>query len=158
MSRNTVQNWESGPSTLPGTLGDACNPNTGHRDGGGTVADLGAPSATDDLGVPDGDGGVVVTAPRCGDGTVDPGEQCDPTGPPCPQGTCQADCTCPCDFLDPSDCLYPFPSDYLTIADPTTDSGRRVHLRRVLGQGEDHPEILTIPETSYLKGAVLQAD
>jgi hypothetical protein len=24
VSRNTVQNWESGPSALPGTLGDAC--------------------------------------------------------------------------------------------------------------------------------------
>ena len=24
VTRNTVQNWESGPSALPGTLGDAC--------------------------------------------------------------------------------------------------------------------------------------
>jgi hypothetical protein len=30
-------------------------------------------------------------------------------------------------------------------------------LERVLGQGEDHPEVLTIPETGYLKGAVLRA-
>ena len=30
--------------------------------------------------------------------------------------------------------------------------------RRILGQGEDHPEVLTIPETGYLKGAVLQAE
>jgi 23S rRNA (cytosine1962-C5)-methyltransferase len=37
------------------------------------------------------------------------------------------------------------------------DSGRRILLRRVLGQAADHPEILTIPETGYLKGAVLQA-
>jgi 23S rRNA (cytosine1962-C5)-methyltransferase len=37
------------------------------------------------------------------------------------------------------------------------DSGRRLILRRVLGQGEDHPEVVTIPETGYLKGAVLQA-
>ncbi|HEY7634199.1 MAG TPA: class I SAM-dependent rRNA methyltransferase [Gemmatimonadales bacterium] len=44
------------------------------------------------------------------------------------------------------------------LADAAGDSGRRVLLRRVLGQGEDHPEVLTIPETSYLKGAVLQAD
>jgi hypothetical protein len=41
--------------------------------------------------------------------------------------TLEGSCT-PCDFLDPSDCLFPFPSDYFTIADPTTDSGRRVHL------------------------------
>jgi hypothetical protein len=26
-----------------------------------------------------------------------------------------------------------------------------------LGQGVDHPEVLTIPETGYLKGAVLRA-
>jgi 23S rRNA (cytosine1962-C5)-methyltransferase len=49
--------------------------------------------------------------------------------------------------------------EFLTmLTDAAADSGRRVHLRRVLGQGEDHPEILTIPETSYLKGAVLQAE
>ncbi len=39
----------------------------------------------------------------------------------------------------------------------TEDSGRRICLRRVLGQASDHPEILTIPETGYLKGAVLEA-
>jgi 23S rRNA (cytosine1962-C5)-methyltransferase len=38
------------------------------------------------------------------------------------------------------------------------DSGRRLVLERWLGQGEDHPEVLTIPETGYLKGAVLRAD
>lgn len=37
------------------------------------------------------------------------------------------------------------------------DSGRQVVLERVLGQGKDHPEVLTIPETGYLKGAVLRA-
>jgi hypothetical protein len=31
-------------------------------------------------------------------------------------------------------------------------------LVRVLNQGVDHPEIVTIPETGYLKGAVLRAD
>jgi 23S rRNA (cytosine1962-C5)-methyltransferase len=44
------------------------------------------------------------------------------------------------------------------LKDAAGDSGRRVLLRQVLGQGEDHPEVLTIPETSYLKGAVLQAE
>jgi 23S rRNA (cytosine1962-C5)-methyltransferase len=49
--------------------------------------------------------------------------------------------------------------DFLAmLAEAAGDSGRRVHLVRILGQGEDHPEILTIPETSYLKGAVLQAE
>jgi 23S rRNA (cytosine1962-C5)-methyltransferase len=44
------------------------------------------------------------------------------------------------------------------LGEAAADSGRRVFLRRVLGQGIDHPEVLTIPETSYLKGAVLQAE
>jgi 23S rRNA (cytosine1962-C5)-methyltransferase len=49
--------------------------------------------------------------------------------------------------------------EFLTmLVEAAGDSGRRIHLRRLLGQGEDHPEILTIPETSYLKGAVLQAE
>ncbi|HKV76456.1 MAG TPA: class I SAM-dependent rRNA methyltransferase [Gemmatimonadales bacterium] len=38
------------------------------------------------------------------------------------------------------------------------DSGRRLRLEQLLGQGPDHPEIMTIPETGYLKGAVLRAD
>jgi 23S rRNA (cytosine1962-C5)-methyltransferase len=37
------------------------------------------------------------------------------------------------------------------------DSGRRIVLDRVIGQGQDHPVVLTIPETGYLKGAVLTA-
>jgi 23S rRNA (cytosine1962-C5)-methyltransferase len=36
------------------------------------------------------------------------------------------------------------------------DSGRRVALRRVVTQPSDHPEILTIPESGYIKGAVLE--
>ena len=42
------------------------------------------------------------------------------------------------------------------LAEAAGDSGRRVMLRQVLGQGEDHPVVLTIPETGYLKGAVLK--
>jgi 23S rRNA (cytosine1962-C5)-methyltransferase len=38
------------------------------------------------------------------------------------------------------------------------DSGRRLVLRQVTGQPIDHPEIVTIPETGYLKGTVLQAE
>ena len=44
------------------------------------------------------------------------------------------------------------------LAEAAADSGRRLFLRHILGQDVDHPEVLTIPETSYLKGAVLQAD
>jgi hypothetical protein len=33
-----------------------------------------------------------------------------------------------CDGLDPVACLLPFPNDAFTGADPTTDTGRRVHL------------------------------
>ena len=76
-----------------------------------------------------------TTIPTCGNGVVENGEQCDAPGSSC-GGTdvCGSDCTCPCtvdtcpcDFLDPSECLYPFPSDYFTVADATTDTGRRVH-------------------------------
>lgn len=37
------------------------------------------------------------------------------------------------------------------------DSGRRMTLRSLRGQAIDHPEILTIPETGYIKGALLEA-
>jgi 23S rRNA (cytosine1962-C5)-methyltransferase len=42
------------------------------------------------------------------------------------------------------------------LTEAAGDSGRRVMLDRILGQGEDHPEIVTIPETGYLKGAVVR--
>jgi 23S rRNA (cytosine1962-C5)-methyltransferase len=47
---------------------------------------------------------------------------------------------------------------FAMLEDAAADSGRRMVLTHQLGQGEDHPEILTIPETGYLKGAVLTAD
>jgi len=37
------------------------------------------------------------------------------------------------------------------------DSGRRLALREMIGQPLDHPEILTVPETGYIKGAILEA-
>jgi 23S rRNA (cytosine1962-C5)-methyltransferase len=37
------------------------------------------------------------------------------------------------------------------------DSGRRMIIRSVVGQPIDHPEVLTIPETGYIKGALLEA-
>ncbi len=44
------------------------------------------------------------------------------------------------------------------LAEAAADSGRRIHVTRILGQPEDHPDILTVPETGYLKGAVLRAE
>jgi 23S rRNA (cytosine1962-C5)-methyltransferase len=44
------------------------------------------------------------------------------------------------------------------LSEAAGDSGRRIRVRRLLGQGEDHPEVLTIPETGYLKGALLEAE
>jgi 23S rRNA (cytosine1962-C5)-methyltransferase len=43
------------------------------------------------------------------------------------------------------------------LAEAAGDSGRRLVVERILGQGADHPEVLTIPETGYLKAAVLRA-
>jgi 23S rRNA (cytosine1962-C5)-methyltransferase len=37
------------------------------------------------------------------------------------------------------------------------DSGRRIVLRELRGQPVDHPELLAVPETGYIKGALLQA-
>lgn len=44
-----------------------------------------------------------------------------------------------------------------TLQDAASDSGRRIAIRAVTGQPRDHPEILTIPESGYLKGALLEA-
>jgi 23S rRNA (cytosine1962-C5)-methyltransferase len=43
------------------------------------------------------------------------------------------------------------------LAEAAADSGRRVALREVRGQPLDHPEVLTIPETGYIKGALIEA-
>lgn len=42
------------------------------------------------------------------------------------------------------------------LENAAADSGRRVVLRSITGQPLDHPEVLTIPETGYLKGALLE--
>jgi hypothetical protein len=64
----------------------------------------------------------------CGNTTIDAGEQCDPPASDCGGGAlCNTDCTCPCDFLDPSVCMHPFPNDYFTVEDATSPTGRRVH-------------------------------
>ena len=47
-------------------------------------------------------------------------------------------------------------SEFLGVLEEAAkDSGRRVTLTRLLAQGQDHPEVLTIPETGYLKTALL---
>ena len=43
------------------------------------------------------------------------------------------------------------------LQNAAADSGRRVALRAVTVQPIDHPEVMTIPETGYLKGALLEA-
>jgi 23S rRNA (cytosine1962-C5)-methyltransferase len=43
------------------------------------------------------------------------------------------------------------------LADAAGDSGRRLALRRMVGQASDHPELLTVPETGYIKGALVEA-
>ena len=42
------------------------------------------------------------------------------------------------------------------LQDAAADSGRRVAVRAITGQPLDHPEILSIPETGYIKGALLE--
>ena len=43
------------------------------------------------------------------------------------------------------------------LAGAARDSGRRLQLLRWTGAGQDHPEIVNVPETGYLKGALLRA-
>jgi 23S rRNA (cytosine1962-C5)-methyltransferase len=43
------------------------------------------------------------------------------------------------------------------LQDAAADSGRRIMLRAITAQPVDHPEVVTIPETGYLKGALLEA-
>jgi 23S rRNA (cytosine1962-C5)-methyltransferase len=43
------------------------------------------------------------------------------------------------------------------LQEAAADSGRRMAIRALTGQPIDHPEVLTIPETGYIKGALLEA-
>jgi 23S rRNA (cytosine1962-C5)-methyltransferase len=43
------------------------------------------------------------------------------------------------------------------VTSAAQDSGRTLVLLEHLGQGSDHPEVMTVPETGYLKGVVLRA-
>jgi 23S rRNA (cytosine1962-C5)-methyltransferase len=67
-------------------------------------------------------------------------------------------------LLAPGGLLFTFSCSYHVararfvemVRDAAADSGRRVLLRAVVGQPVDHPEVLTIPETGYLKGVVVE--
>jgi len=43
------------------------------------------------------------------------------------------------------------------LSGAAADSGRRIELLEMRGQPEDHPEVLTIPETGYIKSALVRA-
>jgi 23S rRNA (cytosine1962-C5)-methyltransferase len=43
------------------------------------------------------------------------------------------------------------------LRDAAAGAGRRMILRTVTAQPLDHPEVVTIPETGYLKGALVEA-
>ncbi len=43
------------------------------------------------------------------------------------------------------------------LQEAAADSGRRFALRAITGQPLDHPELIGVPETGYLKGALLEA-
>ena len=43
------------------------------------------------------------------------------------------------------------------LADAARDSGRRLQLLASVGASPDHPELLNVPETGYLKGTLLRA-
>ena len=43
-----------------------------------------------------------------------------------------------------------------TLRSAAADAGRTMRLREWRGQAADHPEILTVPETRYLKSAILE--
>jgi 23S rRNA (cytosine1962-C5)-methyltransferase len=62
-------------------------------------------------------------------------------------------------FLYTASCSYHLtkPLFLEMIERAAADSGRRLILRELIGQPQDHPEVLTIPETGYLKGAILEA-
>jgi len=49
-------------------------------------------------------------------------------------------------------------ADFLAmLSDAAKDSGRRLQVRALTGAAADHPELLNVPETGYLKGALLAA-
>lgn len=68
-------------------------------------------------------------------------------------------------LLEPGGMLYTASCSYhlskpdflAMLREAAANSGRRMILRAITGQPGDHPEVITIPETGYLKGALLEA-
>ena len=62
-------------------------------------------------------------------------------------------------FLFTASCSFHLTKDLFMqmLEAAAADSGRRIALREFRGQPLDHPEVLTIPETGYIKGALLEA-
>ena len=58
-----------------------------------------------------------------------------------------------------SSCSYHVSRDVFNtmLADAARDSGRRIQVVAATGASADHPELLNVPETGYLKGVLLRA-
>ena len=58
-----------------------------------------------------------------------------------------------------SSCSYHVNRDVFNamLADAARDSGRRIQFLAATGAAADHPELLNVPETAYLKGVLLKA-
>jgi 23S rRNA (cytosine1962-C5)-methyltransferase len=58
-----------------------------------------------------------------------------------------------------SSCSYHVSRDVFNamLADAARDSGRRMQFIAATGASADHPELLNVPETGYLKGVLLRA-
>ncbi len=58
-----------------------------------------------------------------------------------------------------SSCSYHVSRDVFNtmLADAARDSGRRIQVVAATGASADHPELLNVPETGYLKGVLLTA-
>jgi 23S rRNA (cytosine1962-C5)-methyltransferase len=58
-----------------------------------------------------------------------------------------------------SSCSYHVSRDifHAMLADAARDSGRRIQFVAATGAAADHPELLNVPETGYLKGMLLRA-
>lgn len=110
----------------------------------------------------------------CGDGVCTAGiETCKTCGSDC--GDCSACGTSvlpppqpvtvtppDCEFLDSSYCLFPFPSDHFTVADPSTASGRRMKLplhgmpRNATGKPVMMPDLDRADGFSVVQTAILR--